>query len=128
MSEWQSDELKEGDWVRHKVNGSLGRVTLAGGELCIKPDSPNTPVAYPRKMFGEWQKDPNAKKIPVGQLASVAHAADRALCAVHHELQKQPDWLSLSAEERREWITGEVDLEHPLRVKLRKAVMEALTQ
>lgn len=128
MSNWASDELNAGDWVRHKINGSLGRVIEEGGELLIKPDSPNTQVRYPKKLFGEWGKDANARRIPIGRLAEVAQAADRALCSIHFELQKQPDWLSLKAEERKAWVEGTVELEHASRIALRDAVMGCLKE
>lgn len=121
-----SDDIALGDWVRHKQNGMLGQVIEEEGELLIKPDSPLTPVRYPRRMFGEWHKEPNARKIPVSQLASVMHAADRALCAVHPEMKRQPEWLSLDAETRKQWIDGSIKLDHPLRILLKDAVTRAL--
>jgi hypothetical protein len=115
-----------GTFLRNKETGDLAQVVLHEEDIKIKPDLPGSPVYYPATQAHRFNVETNHKKMPPGSWARIAYEADRALCDIHTDLKRQPDWLSLKAHERAKWIEAKVNLGHPLRIELYTAVIKVL--
>lgn len=115
-----------GTYVRHKETGQLAQVTVHEGKVVIKPDIPGSPVYYNAAQYYNWVVELKAKELPPGSYARVAYEADRALCEIHPDLKRQPEWLSLNAKDKAAWIEARVSFNNPLRLELYNAVVKTL--
>lgn len=109
--EWDLDERPdhwdpephERTYYRHMRTGDLAYMVRREGADVLRYDRPNEEIL--RKITGEWQRE--AERVPYSkhQVAAVAFAADRALCAMmgqHKESREQ--WSSLHEKERLEYM------------------------
>lgn len=115
-----------GTALRHKDTGDLAFVAEKDGVVCIKPDLPLSPVTYPITALHRYHIEARAKRLPPGSWARVAYEADKALCDIHPELKRQPDWASLHPLKKAKFIDGRYDFGHPLRVELYNAIIKLL--
>ena len=117
-----------GTYVRHAKTGDLGQVVEKDGELWIKPDLPGSPVYYPATLIYNWQIEPHAKRLPPGSWARVCYEAYRALCDIHPEMKRQPEWMSLKADVKAAWIENRVKFAKPLQLELTNAILKVLQE
>jgi len=117
-----------GQYLRHSTTGDLARVVQKDGELFIKPDLPGSPVYYPYTRWRDFRIEENAKKLPPGSWARVAYEADRALCEMHPELRRQPEWLSLAPHVKAAWIERRVRFDNVLRLELHNLIHKFLDE
>lgn len=115
-----------GTWMRNNKTGDLARIVEKDGKAFIKPDIPGSPVYYNIQEFKNWTVELKPKKLPPGSFARVAYEADRALCEIHPDLKKQPEWLSLDATKKCQWIEARVSFANVLRQELYNAVIKTL--
>lgn len=115
-----------GSYLRNKNTGDLAQVVIHNGKVQIKPDLPGSPVYYPATLYYNWIVEPKAKELPPGSYARIAYEADRALCEIHPELKRQPEWLSLDARAKAAWIEARVSFTNPLRLELYNAIIGTL--
>ena len=113
---------KLGTYLRHGKTGDLARVVEHEGKMMIKPDLPGSPVYYPMSRVHEFVVEEHPKKLPPGSWARVAYEADRALCEMHPELKRQPEWLSLPPRAKAAWIERRVKFENLLRLELHNLI------
>lgn len=95
---------KIGTYLRHGKTGDLARVVEHEGKMAIKPDLPGSPVYYPMSRIHEFNVEEHPNKLPPGSWARVAYEAHRALCEIHPELKRQPEWNSLHPQVKAAWI------------------------
>lgn len=93
-----------GTYLRHSRTGDLAQVVFHDGKIQIKPDLPGSPVYYPVSRHHEFNVETKPHKLPPGSWARVAYEAHRALCEIHPELKRQPEWNSLHPQVKAEWI------------------------
>jgi hypothetical protein len=117
-----------GTWLRHKDTGNLARVIEKEDGTWIKPDLPGSPVYYPSTQYYNWYIEEHAKRLPPGSYARVAYEAWRALCEIHPELKRQPDWLSLAPMVKAKWIERKIKFDKPVEVALFESIMYVLEQ
>lgn len=117
-----------GTYLRHKNTGDLAQVVVHEGKVQIKPDLPGSPVYYPATLYYNWIVEPKAKQLPPGAFARIAYEADRALCEIHPELKRQPEWLSLDTNKRAAWIEARIKMDNPLRLELYNCIMNTLNK
>lgn len=115
-----------GTYLRNKNTGDLAQVIVHEDKVVIKPDIPGSPVFYNAAQYYQWNVETKPKALPPGSFARVAYEADRALCEIHPELKKQPEWLSLNAMTKARWIEARMKLDNPIRLELYNAVMKCL--
>jgi len=115
-----------GTALRNKNTGDLAYVVIHEGRVVIKPDIPGSPVYYPATQAYNWNIELKPKKLPPGSFARVAYEADRALCEIHPEMKKQPEWLSLPAQKKAAWIEARVAFDNVLRQELYNAIIKTL--
>lgn len=115
-----------GTYLRNKTTGDLARVCVMDGKVVIKPDIPGSPVFYNAAQFYNWNVELKPKQLPPGSFARVAYEADRALCEIHPDLKKQPEWLSLDAKKKSAWIEARVKFDNVLRQELYNSVIKTL--
>ncbi len=115
-----------GTYLRNNSTGDLARIVEKDGKAFIKPDIPGSPVYYNIQEFKNWTIELKPKRLPPGSFARVAYEADRALCEIHPDLKKQPEWLSLDANKKASWIEARVSFQNVLRQELYNAVIKAL--
>ena len=116
--------FKEGEPVRHKRTGDL----FFYREGKFVRDNPRNPVTFPETQHHHFISDVEATKLPPGALASVAYAADRALCSAHREFKSTKEWASLHPQEKAKWIEGKVEFKKSelLRLKLYNAICQVM--
>lgn len=117
-----------GTYVRNKNTGDLARIIEHEGKVKIKPDIPGSPVYYDAHQYYNWNVELRPKALPPGSYARVAYEADRALCEIHPDLKKQPEWLSLEAKKKAAFIEGRVKFDNLLRQTLYNAVVKTLEE
>jgi hypothetical protein len=115
-----------GTYLRNKNTGDLARVVVHEGKVQIKPDIPGSPVYYPGAQHYNWNIESKAKKLPPGSFARVAYEADRALCEIHPDMKKQPEWLSLHPNKKAEFIEARMKFDNVLRQELYNAIIRTL--
>jgi len=115
-----------GTYLRNKTTGDLAQIVIHEGKAQIKPDIPGSPVYYPVQQFTNWNVELKAKRLPPGSFARVAYEADRALCEIHPDLKKQPEWLSLHATKKSAWIEARVKFDNVLRQTLYNSIISTL--
>lgn len=115
-----------GTYLRNKTTGDLACIVIHEGKVQIKPDIPGSPVYYPINQFTNWNVEFKTKRLPPGSFARVAYEADRALCEIHPDLKKQPEWLSLHALKKSQWIEGRVKFDNLLRQTLYNSIISTL--
>jgi hypothetical protein len=90
-------------YYRHARTGDLAYLVRRDGSDVLRYDRPNEEIL--RKLTGEWNREPDRVPYSRHQVAAVAFAADRALCAMmgmHKESRDQ--WSSLHEKERLEYL------------------------
>lgn len=115
-----------GSFLRNKDTGDLAKIVVHEGKAQIKPDIPGSPVYYPINQFHRWQVELKAKQLPPGSYARIAYEADRALCEIHPDLKRQPEWLSLNPMQRAKWIEARVKFNDVTRLELYNAIISTL--
>lgn len=115
-----------GTFLRNKQTGDLARIVIHEDKAQIKPDIPGSPVYYPINQFNNWSIELKAKKLPPGSFARVAYEADRALCEIHPDMKKQPEWLSLHPMDKAKWIEAKVKFKEVLRLELYNKIIQCL--
>jgi len=115
-----------GTWMRNNKTGDLAKIVEKDGKAFIKPDIPGSPVYYNIQEFKNWTVELKPKQLPPGSYARIAYEADRALCEIHPDLKRQPDWLSLDANKKASWIEAKVSFQNVLRQELYNAVIATL--
>jgi hypothetical protein len=121
-----SDVPAIGTYLRHGKTGDLARVVVHEGKVAIKPDLPGSPVYYPISRHHEFNVEVNPQKLPPGSWASVAYAADRALCEIHPEFKRQPEWMSLHPAIKAAWIERRHKFDNAIRLELHNLISEFL--
>lgn len=121
-----ADEIKVGTYVRHSRTGDLAKVVMHDGKLAIKPDLPGSPVYYPYTRIHEYNVETRPHKLPPGSWARVAYEADRALCDIHPELKRQPEWNSAHPQTKAAWIERRFKFDNILRLELHNLISEFL--
>jgi hypothetical protein len=119
-------DFKEGEPVRHKRTGDL--YFYREGKFIR--DNPRSPLSFPETQHHHFISDTDATKLPVGALASVCYAADRALCSAHRDLKPGKEWPSLHPQEKAKWIEGKIEFpkDQLLRLKLYNAIREIMIE
>lgn len=113
---------KIGTYLRHGRTGDLARVVVHEGKMAIKPDLPGSPVFYPMSRLHEYNVEESPKKLPPGSWARVAYEADRALCEIHPEMKRQPEWHSLHPLVKAAWIERRYQFDDVLRLELHNLI------
>lgn len=117
-----------GTYVRHAKTGDLAQVVEKDGELFIKPDLPGSPVYYPATQIYNWTIEPHAKRLPPGSWARVGYEANRALCDIHPDLKRQPEWNSLHPNVRAQWIERKIKFDKVIQLELNNAITRVLEE
>jgi hypothetical protein len=117
---------KIGTYLRHEKTGDLARVVEHEGKMQIKPDLPGSPVYYPMTRLHEFIVQVSPQKLPPGSWARVAYEADRALCEIHPELKRQPEWLALNPMVKAAWIERRHKFDSILRLELNNLIQTFL--
>lgn len=117
---------KLGTYLRHSKTGDLARVVLHEGKMQIKPDLPGSPVYYPISRHHEFNVEEFPQKLPPGSWARVAYEADRALCEIHPEFRRQPEWNSLHPQVKASWIERRYKFDNVLRLELHNLIQDFL--
>lgn len=111
-----------GTYLRHAKTGDLARVVQHEGKMAIKPDLPGSPVFYPMTRLHEFNVEEHPKKLPPGSWARVAYEADRALCEIHPELKRQPEWNSVHPQVKAAWIERRFKFDNIVRLELHNLI------
>lgn len=109
---------KLGTYLRNKQTGDLAKVVLHEGKMAIKPDLPGSPVYYPISRHIDFQVEEHPTKLPPGSYTRVAYEAHRALCEVHPEFKRQPEWNSLPPLTKAAWIERRFKFDSVLQLEL----------
>lgn len=117
-----------GTYVRHGKTGDLGQIVEKDGELFIKPDLPGSPVYYPATQIYNWTIEAHAKRLPPGSWARVCYEANRALCDIHPDLKRQPEWNSLHPDVRAKWIERKIKFDKVIQLELSNAITKVLEE
>jgi hypothetical protein len=117
---------KIGTYLRHSKTGDLARVVEHEGKMQIKPDLPGSPVYYPMTRIHEFNVEESPKKLPPGSWARVAYEAHRALCEIHPEMKRQPEWLNLHPSVKAAWIERRHKFENVLQLELHNLISDFL--
>ena len=113
-------------YLRNRTTGDLAKIVEKDGKWAIKPDIPGSPVYYNITEYKNWNVELKPKRLPPGSFARVAYEADRALCEIHPDLKKQPEWLSLDANKKAMWIEARVSFQNVLRHELYNCIIKSL--
>jgi hypothetical protein len=113
---------KIGTYLRHELTGDLVRIVEHEGKMMIKPDLPGSPVYYPMTRLHEFIVQEQPKRLPPGSWARVAFEADRALCEVHPEFKRQPEWISLHPVAKAAWIERRHKFDNVIRLELNNLI------
>lgn len=119
---------KIGTYLRHGKTGDLAKVVEHEGKMAIKPDLPGSPVYYPMTRLHEFVVQDAPQKLPPGSWARVAFEADRALCEIHPELKKGPEWNSLHPLVKAQWIERRYKFPDVLRLELHNLICNFFDQ
>lgn len=117
---------KLGTHLRHGKTGDLAKVVLHEGKMAIKPDLPGSPVYYPISRVHEFVVEEHPQKLPPGSWARVAYEAHRALCDVHPEFKRQPEWNSLHPQAKAAWIERRHKFDNVLQLELHNLIADFL--
>lgn len=109
---------KLGTYLRNKQTGDLAKVVLHEGKMAIKPDLPGSPVYYPISRHIDFSVEQHPTKLPPGSYTRVAYEAHRALCEVHPEFKRQPEWNSLPPLVKAAWIERRFKFDSVLQLEL----------
>lgn len=109
---------KLGTYLRHNQTGDLAKVVLHEGKMVIKPDLPGSPVYYPISRHIDFKVEEHPTKLPPGSYTRVAYEAHRALCEVHPEFKRQPEWNSLHPQVKAAWIERRYKFDNVLQLEL----------
>lgn len=109
---------KLGTYLRHKQTGDLAKVVEHEGKMMIKPDLPGSPVYYPISRYVDFNVEVHPTKLPPGSYTRVAYDAYRALCEVHPEFKRQPEWNSLHPMVKAAWIERRHKFDNVLQLEL----------
>lgn len=112
----------KGTYLRHARTGDLAQVVEHEGKLAIKPDLPGSPVYYPITRHVEFNVETRPHKLPPGSWARVAYEAHRALCDIHPELKRQPEWASLHPQTKAAWIERRYKFDNVLCLELHNLI------
>ncbi len=115
-----------GTVLRHAQTGDLAKVVLHEGKMAIKPDLPGSPVFYPISRHHEFKVEDHPTKLPPGSYARVAYDAYRALCEIHPEFKRQPEWNSLHPNVKASWIERRFKFDNVLQLELTNLIIDFL--
>lgn len=113
-------------WLRNAKTGDLAQIVIIDGKAHIKRDIVGSPVLHNINEYYNWNVELKPKRLPPGSFARVAYEADRALCEIHPDLKKQPEWLSLNATTKAAWIEARVSFNNVLRQELYNSIIKTL--
>lgn len=119
---------KLGTYLRNKQTGDLAKVVMHEGKMAIKPDLPGSPVYYPISRHVDFNVEEHPTKLPPGSYTRVAYDAYRALCEVHPEFKRQPEWNSLHPMVKAAWIERRHKFDNVLQLELFNLITNFLDQ